>query len=97
MCRRMVGKNGYDSAIDKEHLVIHETFEKAIQEVTREADVIIKWHIHNMLCEKINKPSILLCNATSWYTEAKHKLTLADKRHEDIASQQLAMLEEGNE
>jgi len=72
-------KNKYDTAIDKDHLVIHDNFEKAIQEATKEADVIIKWHIHNALCEKIRKPSILLCNATSWYTESKHQKTFADK------------------
>jgi glycosyltransferase involved in cell wall biosynthesis len=72
-------KRGYNTAIDKDYLNLHETFEQAIQEATKEADVIIKWHTYNLFLENINKPSILLSNATAWYTEAKYKKVYADK------------------
>lgn len=70
---------GYNTAIDKDYLNLHETFEEAIQEATKEADVIIKWHTYNLFLENINKPSILLSNATAWYTETKYKKIHADK------------------
>jgi glycosyltransferase involved in cell wall biosynthesis len=72
-------RRGYEQAIDKDYLNLHKSFEQAIQEVTKEADVIIKWHTHNMFLENINKPSILLCNATSWYTESKQRKLQATK------------------
>jgi len=70
---------GYNTAIDKDYLTLCGSFEEAIQEATKEADVIIKWHTYNMFLENIKKPSILLCNATSWYTETKYKKIYADK------------------
>tara|TARA_Y100000034_G_scaffold35064_2_gene43024 strand:- start:8558 stop:11446 length:2889 start_codon:yes stop_codon:yes gene_type:complete len=72
-------KRGYDRAIDKDYLTLHHTFEEAVSYATKEADVIIKWHTLNRFLERIKKPSILLGNATAWYTESKYKRIHADK------------------
>ena len=62
----------YETAIDND-LIKHETFAEAVDAVSKDADVIIKWHINNQYVEAINKPSILISNATSWYTESNYQ------------------------
>lgn len=72
------GPHEYKNAIDKD-LIGHESYEQAINAVASSADVILKWHISNKYLEDIKKPSILICNATSWYTENRNNLCKADK------------------
>jgi glycosyltransferase involved in cell wall biosynthesis len=68
----------YEDAIDKD-LIKHSSYEQAINAVASEADVILKWHIANEYLEGIKKPTILICNATSWYTESTNNMCVADK------------------